>query len=93
VIPLFSITSVLACFSLKAQYEWHPVVAAGCHCSCLHVQGLHNMIARLTPLAQQRELLEQVSDLQANKLGNEVRLVSPMTTMAQFHVEEVARLT
>ena len=83
-IPLFSFTSALACFSLKAQYKWQPVGNAGCHCSCLHVQGLRNMIARLTPLAQQRELLEQVSDLQANKLGNEVHPFSPMTTMAIF---------
>jgi hypothetical protein len=30
------------------------------------------MVARLMPLAQQRALLQQVSDLQANKLGNEV---------------------
>lgn len=31
------------------------------------------MVARLAPLAQQRALLQQVSDLQADKIGNEVR--------------------
>lgn len=36
-------------------------------------QGLRNMLARLAPLAQQRKLLQGVSDLQADKIGNEVR--------------------
>lgn len=48
------------------------VVATLDMCDCMHVQGLRNMVARLMPLAQQRALLQQVSDLQANKLGNEV---------------------
>lgn len=53
---------------------------------CLLVQGLRNMVARLMPLAQQRALLEQVSDLQANNLGNEVRLLLPSGNVAQMHM-------
>lgn len=39
-------------------------------------QGLRNMLARLAPLVQQRALLQQVSDLQSDTIGNEVSLAT-----------------
>lgn len=33
------------------------------------------MLARLAPLASQRALLQQVADLQADKIGKEVRIL------------------
>jgi len=45
-------------------------VALAVHVAAL--QGLRNMLSRLAPLASQRALLQQVADLQADNIGNEV---------------------
>ena len=62
-------------WTLQYQHRVTPLLWWPCTldmCDCMYAQGLRNMVARLMPLAQQRALLQQVSDLQANKLGNEV---------------------
>jgi hypothetical protein len=38
----------------------------------MSLQGLRKMLTYLAPVAQQRALVAQVSDLQADRVGNEV---------------------